>query len=1238
MTQSQRWRAPAAADPTSVPGDARSRPAQVVRSSRLHETVTAVVVTRGVTQYLPETLAAVARQRRPPQQLLVVDGAHDARPGALAAAPELQAALAALGHVVPTRLVAAPGVRTFGGAVRAALARETGSAQDGSTGDGDRADRTAWVWLLHDDSAPEPDALAALVGAVEVAPSVAVAGAKQLTWDEPARLLSVGWTTSRFGRRMTGVDEPEVDQGQHDAREDVLAVGLAGALVRRDVWDRLGGPDPALGPYGDGLDLSRRARLAGHRVVVVPRAVVRHAQATLSGGRPDWDQARCERVRREAFVHGQLTSVPGWLVPVVILLAIASGPVRALWRLAMKEPHLVVGELVAPWRVLAAPGRIVRARRRARAVAVLPRRALRPLQASWRDVVSQLQDRRLTAAEARRTRTAPSELELAELRVLRARRRWTLGGVALVAVVLDLVVFGGLIGPVLGGARLTGGTLGFGDADLGGLWSAASSWWNTTGLGQAAPPEPLLAALVPLAAVTGGVGGATALVMLGSFVLAALGAWFAAGAATRSVTLRAWAAAVWVAAPALLVSIEQARLGAVLAHVTLPWFLLALARGVGVARTDSVASGLVGAKRLVPRAPVRAGTAAVDAAPARPRYTFDADADAEVRDAPEDLAPAGDTPDADAGSHPVADDPEAAPGTDPDAVAEEPVVDLDHLAVDEDPDVDPPAGPVGVPAGLGRPPATGVAEPSLAAGAAAGLVLVVLSAAAPVLLPAVLVLLLAIAPVVRRRARLLWIPVPALAMHGPVLAEAFTSWTDGGWRLLLADPGRPVTGDVAPAWQQALGWPVPAESWLPVPWEGAFWQVAPLVASGLVLVLALPALWLRTPVGRAARVGWVTVAIGTAAGLAASRTVTAVAVTGEGPVTTAASAAPGLSLALAGALTAALVGAAGVRSALARQPLGLRHAAVGVLLLAAAAGPCSLLVPWVLEVHGDDGGTGRMALDADEVPAVPTVGRQLQSSGLRVLQLTPAPGGVGVTLLEGNGPQLTQTSRVVELRRLLSTDPAGLSALAGRSDRSAGADGADDAALDAADVELVETAVALAAGAATDAPVALADLGVGAVLVPPGGDAEATALTAALDSTAGLERVTSTDAGVIWRVTGATSGAVGRLRVVQGAAADGETLLALPEGEGSLLPPGTGGRTLVLAERADDGWHATLNGRALRSVETTWRQAFELPADGGRLSVTHRAAQRLPWAAVQSGVLLVTLLLAVPLRRRKAVR
>src|SRR4051794_26738639 len=230
--------------------------------------VSAVVVTRGRTPYLASTLAALAAQTRRPLRVLLVDVADAPDDGVELL---LAAAFDTGGSPTPALSYAhTPGARTFGHAVRRGLQVDDGPP-------------TSWLWLLHDDSAPAPTALAELVRAVSRAPSVAVAGVKQRTWTDPERLLEVGVRTSRSGRRMTDVEPGELDQGQHDGRDDVLGVGLAGALVRRDVWDALRGTDPLLGPFGDGFDLSRRARLAGHRVVVVPSAVVRHAQAGYLG-------------------------------------------------------------------------------------------------------------------------------------------------------------------------------------------------------------------------------------------------------------------------------------------------------------------------------------------------------------------------------------------------------------------------------------------------------------------------------------------------------------------------------------------------------------------------------------------------------------------------------------------------------------------------------------------------------------------------------------------------------------------------------------------------------------------------------------------------------------------------------------------------------------------------------------------------------------------------------------------
>ena len=59
----------------------------------------------------------------------------------------------------------------------------------------------------------------------------------------------------------------------------MLSVSSAGMLIRRDVWEELGGFDRALPLMRDDVDLCWRAHAAGHRVLVAPDAVLRHAEA-----------------------------------------------------------------------------------------------------------------------------------------------------------------------------------------------------------------------------------------------------------------------------------------------------------------------------------------------------------------------------------------------------------------------------------------------------------------------------------------------------------------------------------------------------------------------------------------------------------------------------------------------------------------------------------------------------------------------------------------------------------------------------------------------------------------------------------------------------------------------------------------------------------------------------------------------------------------------------------------------
>ncbi|HEX2315765.1 MAG TPA: glycosyltransferase family 2 protein, partial [Thermomonospora sp.] len=252
--------------------------------------VTAVLVAHDGARWLPETLKALLTQTRPVQRLVAVDtGSTDRGPAVLTEV------------VGDGNLLRLPRATGYGEAVAEALRHGAASlpVPDDSPGE----PRTEWIWLLHDDSAPAADALAMLLRAADADPAAAVLGPKLRDWDDRRLLLELGVTIDGAGRRDTGVERLEFDQGQHDGVRPVLAVGTAGMLVRRDVWDRLGGLDPAFGIFRDDVDFGWRAHAAGQRVVAVSDAVVFHAEAAGRGLRPlgmTGDSAR-RRDRRNAL-------------------------------------------------------------------------------------------------------------------------------------------------------------------------------------------------------------------------------------------------------------------------------------------------------------------------------------------------------------------------------------------------------------------------------------------------------------------------------------------------------------------------------------------------------------------------------------------------------------------------------------------------------------------------------------------------------------------------------------------------------------------------------------------------------------------------------------------------------------------------------------------------------------------------------------------------------------------------
>ena len=586
---------------TPAPSAQMAAGAPTVRQRPVRHHVTAVLVSHNGSLWLPRVLDALADQTRPIEVLVAVDTGSDDG--------SLDLLRARLGEAS----VLSTGRRTgFGDAVRLGLAHEGGPDDD----------VTEWVWLLHDDCAPQPQALAHLLDAAGQSSLVGVVGPKLVDWDEPTRLLEVGLSVSRGGRRSSGVTANERDQGQHDHRTDVLAVGTAGMLVNRQLWDRLGGLDPALALMRDDVDLCWRAHLAGARVVLATRAVVADAQASTRGRRTvDAVRGPLRRVERRHALHVVLARCSWPALPFVLAWLLVGGLARSAGLLAAKAVRPAADELVSTLAVVLTPWTWLGSRWRARGTRSVRRRdvagLLSPRLAFVRHGLERLgglaahegpDEPRLVAAEPGPVADESDPVVLAPARWPRRVLRHPMTSVLLVVAATTAVATRALAGR----GSLGGGELLRAQGRPLDLWPAALNSWSGPGLGASSTASPAelvrAAATSVLAPIAGEAAPARAVdvLLLGAPMLAAISAYVAARLVARSRWARGWAALAWASLPLLTSGISGGRLGPVAAYVLLPVVAAAVAkaltpRGNGAWRATCLAAlGLALATSALP--------------------------------------------------------------------------------------------------------------------------------------------------------------------------------------------------------------------------------------------------------------------------------------------------------------------------------------------------------------------------------------------------------------------------------------------------------------------------------------------------------------------------------------------------------------------------------------------------------------------------------------------------------------
>jgi len=510
----------------------------------MRASVTAILVIRQGGETLSESLVALKDQTRAISNLVLVDSSADSTLGSL-----IDSALE--GASFTWSICSVPYSTRFAEAIDEGVEK--------AFGEGATIPDTEWLWLLRDDTVANEVALEGLTRSVENAPLVKIVGPKQRVAADPGVIREMGETMTRFGERIA-LAERERDQAQYDRLSDVLAVSEVGMLVNASVFRDLGGFDSGLGPFDGGLDLCVRARLAGHRVVVVPRSVVQ-----VGAGPAEWNARRKlsgvteYALIRRAWLYRRLVYAPLWLLPALLVWVLPWGILRAGAQLFVKRPDRMGSELLASLGVFAQFGSILGARQ------VLASQRV----TTWA-IIDSL---RMEPVEVRKKKSIAREAGLAREEERASRNPLPPIFPSFPWLVLALLVLSGLIfGRWWGADYLQGGGLVPIAEAGGGLWDYV--WTLPSPDGSLMPSDPAAVLFALLGSLTWWNPNAS---LVGLFVLAIPLAGAIAWWGFSQLFSKAWtttaASFIWALSPPLLLALADGRVGAVLALLALPWLL-----------------------------------------------------------------------------------------------------------------------------------------------------------------------------------------------------------------------------------------------------------------------------------------------------------------------------------------------------------------------------------------------------------------------------------------------------------------------------------------------------------------------------------------------------------------------------------------------------------------------------------------------------------------------------------------
>jgi GT2 family glycosyltransferase len=202
---------------------------------------------------------------------------------------------------------------------------------------GIEATSLAYVAVLNQDVTVHPGWLRPLVAAMQADPTIGLATPSILLSSDTARLNARGGSPHYTG--ITTCRDYGRPAAAYAGSEIVGAVSGAAFVVRRDVFDMVGGFDPLFFMYLEETDLSLRAALAGYRTVCVPNSTVVHDfRASFSIEKIHW-------LERNRFLL--LAKLFKWRTLLVLMPALAVTELLVLSYAATRGPSIFLAKLKA---------------------------------------------------------------------------------------------------------------------------------------------------------------------------------------------------------------------------------------------------------------------------------------------------------------------------------------------------------------------------------------------------------------------------------------------------------------------------------------------------------------------------------------------------------------------------------------------------------------------------------------------------------------------------------------------------------------------------------------------------------------------------------------------------------------------------------------------------------------------------------------------------------------------------